>query len=72
MRGIMTIVKSFKDCGLLIKVITQTIENETKDQRGEFHGMLLSTIGENLLGNMLAGREVIRAFDLAIRAGQDF
>ena len=34
MRDIMTIVKSFKDCGLLIKVITQRIENETKEQRG--------------------------------------
>ena len=42
-----------------------------KNKGGEFHSMLLSTIGASLLGNMLAGREVIRAFDLVIRAGQD-
>ena len=39
---------------LLIKGVTQTIENETKEQRGGFLGMLLGTLGTRLLGNMLA------------------
>ena len=38
---------------LLIKGVTQTIENETKEQRGGFLGMLLGTLGTRLLGNML-------------------
>ena len=44
MEYIMKIVKVLKDCGLLIKGITKTIENKTKKQRGGFLGMLLSTL----------------------------
>ena len=32
MRGIVNILKSLEDSGLLIKRVTQTIENETKEQ----------------------------------------
>ena len=34
--------------------------------------MLLGTLGASSLGNMLAGKEVMRAGEGAIRAGQDF
>ena len=34
--------------------------------------MLLCILGANLLGNMLAGKGVIRAGDGVHRAGQDF
>ena len=50
------------------KGVNQTTENETKEQRGEFLGML----GAGLLGNMLPGKGVIRAGSGAIRALQDF
>ena len=36
---------------------TNTIENETKEQRGGFLGRLLGTLGASLLGNLLAGGE---------------
>ena len=51
----MKIVKSLEISGLLIKGVTKTIENETKEQRGGFLGLLWGTLGESLLGNMLAG-----------------
>ena len=34
--------------------------------------MLLSTLGANLLGTLLAGKSTIRAGEGTIRAGQDF
>ena len=34
--------------------------------------MLAATFGASLLGNMLAGKGVIRADEEAIRVGQDF
>ena len=38
------------------------IENETKEQRGGFLSMLLGTLGENLLGNLLTGgKGIVRA-----------
>ena len=53
MSDIMKLV--LEDSVLLKKGITQTIENETKNQRGEFLAILLGTLGASLLGNMLAG-----------------
>ena len=61
MEDIMKIVKALEDSGLLMNGVTTTIENETKEQRGRFLGMLLSTIGARLLSNMLAGKGIVRA-----------
>ena len=52
---------SLQECGLLIKVVSETIKNEAKEQTGEFFGMLLSTLGSNILGNLLTGEGMIRA-----------
>ena len=41
--------------------ITKKIENETKKQEGGYLGMLLSTLGASSLGNMLAGKGIVRA-----------
>ena len=57
----MKIVQTFEDSGILLKVITKTIEYETKEQNGGFLGMLLGTLGASLLGNMLAGEGFLRA-----------
>ena len=39
-----------------MKGITKTIENETREQKGGFLGMLFGTLGASLLGNMLTGK----------------
>ena len=57
----MKIVKSLKDLGLLIKGVSETIQNEAKEQKGGFLSMLLGTLGASLLGNMLAGKGITRA-----------
>ena len=57
----MKIVKSLEDSGLLIKGVSERIQNKAKEQKGGFLSMLLSTLGASLLGNMLAGEGVTRA-----------
>ena len=54
MKGIIKIVKSLEDSALLFKGVSETIQNEAKEQRGGFFSMLLGTSGANLLGNILA------------------
>ena len=51
MKDIMKIIEALDNSGILIKGVTKTIENETKEQRGGFLGMLLGTLGASLLGN---------------------
>ena len=57
------IVKSLEYSGFSLKTVTKTIENETKEQRGGFLGMLLGRLDASLLGNMITGKvqRVIRA-----------
>ena len=43
MNDIMKIIKSLEEAGLLIKGVSETIENEAKEQKGGFLGMLLGT-----------------------------
>ena len=61
MEDIMKIVKYLEDSGLLLKGVSETIQNEVKEQKGRFLSMLLGTIGASLLVNMLAGKVFIRA-----------
>ena len=51
MNDIMKIVQALEDSIFLLKGITKTIENETKDQKEGFLGMLLGTLGAGLLAN---------------------
>ena len=57
----MKIVKSLEKSRLLIKGISETSKNEAKEQKGGFISMLLGTLAASILGNALAGKEVIRA-----------
>ena len=59
MEDIIKIVKSLEDSGLLLKGVTETVQNEVKEQNGRFLSMLLGTVGASLLGNILAGKEAI-------------
>ena len=63
---IMKIVKSLEESGLSIKVANETIKNEAKEQKGEFLGMLLATLGTSWLGNLLTGKGTIRVVEGAI------
>ena len=58
---ILKIVKSLENSGLLLEGVSETIKNEAKEQKRGFLTMLLVTLGASLLGNVLAGKEVIRA-----------
>ena len=76
MNDIMKIVKSLEESGLLIKRVSETIKNETKEQKRGFLGMVLDTLGASLLGNLLTGRSIckgpIRAGGDTVRAGHYF
>ena len=56
---IIKIVKSVEDSGLLLKGVTEPVQNEVKEQKGGFLNMLLGTLGASLLGNLLTGRGAI-------------
>ena len=49
----MKIVKSREESELLIKGISETIKNETKEQKGGFLPILLGIFEASLLGNLL-------------------
>ena len=52
MKGIIKIVKSLEDTGLLMEGVSEAVQNRTKEQRGGFLSMLLGTLGVSLLGNI--------------------
>ena len=56
---IVKIVKSLEDSGLLLKGVTETVQNEVKEQKGGFVSMLLGTLGASLLGDLLTGKKAI-------------
>ena len=70
MNDIIKIVKSLEESGLLIKGVSETIRNETKEQKGGFLGISLGTLGASLLRNLLTGTGVIRAGEGKIRASE--
>ena len=64
MKDILKKVKYLEDFdfGILLK-------DEAKEQKGEFLSMLLGTLGESLLRNMLVGKGVIRAGEVTAKVG---
>ena len=44
-----------------MKGVTETLKNETKEQKGGFLSMLLGTLGASLLSNLLTGKGIVRA-----------
>ena len=70
MKDIMKIIKALENSSILLKGVSKTIKNETKEQRGVFLSMLLGTLGASLLGNLLTGgKGIMRAGDGIVRAG---
>ena len=70
MNDIMKIIEALENSGILLKGISKTIENETKEQRGGFLCMLLRKLGASLLGNLLTGKGMMRAGEGIVRAGE--
>ena len=58
---IIKVVQALEDSIILLKGVTKTIKNETKERKGGFLIMLLGTLGASLLGNMSAGKGIVRA-----------
>ena len=53
MNDIMKIVKALDNSNFLLTEVTKTIRNETKEHKGGFLSMILSTLGASLLGKLL-------------------
>ena len=64
------IVKSLEDSGLLLKGVTESVQNEVNEQKGGFISMLLGTLGASLLGNLLTGKGIHRTEEGIVRAGE--
>ena len=67
---IIKIVKSLEDSGLLLKGVTETVQNEVKEQKGGFLSMLLGTLGASLLGNLLTRKGINKKGKGINRAGE--
>ena len=63
-------VKSLAESGLLLKGITESVQNEIKEQKSGFRCMLLGTLSASLLGNLLTGKGVNRKDKGIHRAGE--
>ena len=61
MNDIMEIAQTLEDSNILLKGVTKTIKNETKEQKEGFLGMLIVTLEASLLGNMSAGKGIVGA-----------
>ena len=61
MNDIMKILQALEDSNILLKRVTKTIKNKTKEQKWGFLSMLLGKLEANLLGNKLAGKEIVKA-----------
>ena len=57
----MKIVQALEDSNILLKGVTKTIKNKTKEQKGRFLSMLLDILGASLLGNLLSKKGIPRA-----------
>ena len=70
LNDIIKIIQVLENSGILLKGVTKTFQNETKEERGGFLSMLLGTLGTSLLGNLLTGgKGMMRAGDGIVRAG---
>ena len=56
----------------MIKDVSKTFKNEAKEQKSRFLSMLLGTLGASLLGNLLTGKDTIRAGEGTIRVGHKY
>ena len=60
---ILKIFKSLEESSLLINCIGEALKNKVRNQKAGFLGMLLYTLGANLLGRLLIGKAQPRVFN---------
>ena len=70
MEDLIKIVKSPEDSGLLLKRVTESVQNEVKEQKGGFISTLLGTLASSSLGSLLTGKGIHRAGEGIVRAGE--
>ena len=61
MNDIIKILQALENSNILLKGVTKTIKNETKEQKGGLLSMLLGTLGASLLENLLSGKGIVKA-----------
>ena len=61
MNNIIKIVQAFENSNILLKGVTETIKNETREQGGGFLRTLVGTFESILLGNLLSGKRNVKA-----------
>ena len=61
MNDIMKIIQDLENSNILLRGVTKTIKNGTKEQKGGFLNMFLGTLGASLLGNLWTGKGIVRA-----------
>ena len=71
MNDIMKIVQTLEDSNILLKGVTKTIKNETKEQKGGFLSMLLGALGASLLGNILSRKRIVKVGEGIVRPGYE-
>ena len=69
MNDIMKTVQALEDSNILLKGVTKTIKNETKEQKGVFLSMFLGILAASLLGNLLTGKRFVKAGEGTVRGG---
>ena len=58
----MKIVQALEDSNIVLKGVTKKkMKKKKKEQKGGSLSILLGTLGASLLGNLLAGKGIIRA-----------
>ena len=70
MEDLTKIVKSLEDSDLLLKGVTESVQNEVKEQKGGLLSMLLGTLGASLIGNLLTGKGVNKKYKGIHGAGE--
>ena len=70
MEDLIKIVKYLEDSGLLLKGVTESVQNEVKELKDGFLSRLLGTLGASLLGSLLAGKGVNKKGKGIHRAGE--
>ena len=71
MNDIIKIIQALESFNILLKGVTKTRKNETKEQKGGFLSMLSDTLGASLLGNVLTGKGTLKLV-LEIRKEKEF
>ena len=72
MEDILKTIKSLEECGLLIKGVTEIVENGAKEQKRANLVILFSSLGASLSENKWVGNGVILAGEDTIRTKLDY